>query len=207
MKALEIEVKFYVIDKDRIRELIISLGGKSQGEGFETNICFDDSSMSLLKAKKLLRLRQDTKCRMTLKSPPDEKDEEFKVFREMEVEVSSFQTMAEILRQIGFYPSHIYEKYRETHIFKDTMLCLDTLPFGSFLEIEGDKESILKAALALGFDWKKKITASYLEIFGIIKMAMSLQFEDLTFENFKNLPDQDVVSRILEDSFYDQSGK
>ncbi len=207
MKAIEIEVKFYIKNKDRIRDLIISLCGKSQEAGFETNICFDDSSMSLSAAKKLLRLRQDSKCRMTLKSPPDNKDEEFKIFREMEVEVSSFQTMLEILKHIGFHPSRIYEKYRETYIYEDTLLCLDTLPFGSFLEIEGDKESIPRVVLALGFDWNKKITASYLEIFGNIKTAMSLQFEDLTFENFKNLPDQAAVSRVLKDSFYYKSGK
>ena len=202
MKSLEIEVKFYVPDVDAIRDRIRSLGAEPKGCGFETNIRFDDEGMRLTRGKKLLRLRQDTRCRLTVKSPPDDPgdaDTEFKIFRELEVDVSDSQTMIAILEQLGFYPRQVYEKQRETYFFNDTELCLDTLPFGHFLEIEGGKDDIRKAAEAIGLNWEKRITANYLSMFASLQQQLNLPFEDVTFENFKKVEiDKFQVHKILE---------
>jgi adenylate cyclase, class 2 len=201
MKSLEIEVKFYVPDIDAIRTRIRSLGADSKGGGFETNIRFDDEGMRLTRGKKLLRLRQDTRCRLTVKSLPDDPgdaDTEFKIFRELEVDVSDSQTMIAILEQLGFYPRQVYEKQRETYFFNDTELCLDTLPFGHFLEIEGGKDDIRKAAEAIGLNWEKRITANYLSMFASLQQQLNLPFEDVTFENFEKVEiDKSRVHKIL----------
>ena len=101
MKSLEIEIKFYVPDIDSLRAKISSLGAELKDSGFETNILFDDEEMRLTQGKKLLRLRQDSRCRLTVKAPPDDVDttktNQFKIFRELEVGVSDSQTMIAIL--------------------------------------------------------------------------------------------------------------
>ena len=200
MKSLEIEVKFYVPDIDAIRARIRSLGAEPKGGGFETNIRFDDEEMRLTQGKKLLRLRQDTRCRLTVKSPPEDADTEFKIFRELEVDVSDSQTMIAILEQLGFTPRQVYEKQRETYFFNHTELCLDTLPFGHFLEIEGGKDDIRKAAEAIGLNWEKRITANYLSLFASLQKQLNLPFEDVTFENFKKVEiDKSRVHKILEE--------
>jgi len=215
MKSLEIEVKFYVPDIDAIRARVRSLGAEPKGGGFETNIRFDDEEMRLTRGKKLLRLRQDSRCRLTVKSPPDDPgdaDTEFKIFRELEVDVSDSQTMIAILEQLGFTPRQVYEKQRETYFFNRTELCLDTLPFGHFLEIEGAKDDIRKAAEAIGLDWEKRITANYLSLFASLQKQLNLPFEDVTFENFKKAEiERSRFPKILEgicpaEKNYDPSG-
>jgi adenylate cyclase, class 2 len=200
MKLLEIEIKFYIPDIDSIRARIRSLGAEMKGSGFETNIRFDDEAMRLTQGKKLLRLRQDTRCRLTVKSPPDDADTEFKIFRELEVDISDSQTMIAILEQLGFYPRQVYEKQRETYLFNQTELCLDSLPYGHFLEIEGGKDDIRKAAEAIGLNWEKRITANYLSLFATLQKQLNLPFEDVTFENFKGMEiDKSRIHKILEE--------
>ena len=199
MKSLEIEVKFHIPDIDAIRARIRALGAEPEGSGFESNIRFDDEAMRLTQGKKLLRLRQDSRCRLTVKSPPEDADTEFKIFRELEVEVSDSQTMIAILEQLGFTPRQIYEKQRETYSFNQTELCLDTLPYGHFLEIEGGKDDIRKAADAIGLNWGKRITTNYLALFALLQKQLELPFEDVTFENFKNMEiDRSRIHNILE---------
>lgn len=199
MKSLEIEVKFIIADMDAIRAGILSLGAEPRGNGFETNIRFDDEAMHLTQGKKLLRLRQDGRCRLTVKSPPEDADTEFKIFRELEVEVSDSQTMIAILEQLGFYPRQVYEKQRETYLFNHTELCLDTLPYGHFLEIEGRKDDIRQAAGAIGLNWEKRITANYLSLFAILQKQLNLPFEDITFENFRGMGiNRSLMQELLE---------
>ena len=207
MKSLEIEIKFYVPDIDSIRAKISSLGAELKDSGFETNILFDDEEMRLTQGKKLLRLRQDSRCRLTVKAPPDDPDDvdttktnQFKIFRELEVNVSDSQTMIAILEQLGFYPRQVYEKQRETYLFNHTELCLDTLPYGHFLEIEGGKDDIRKAAETIGLSWEKRITANYMSLFATIQKQLSLPFNDVTFENFKKMEmDKFRIHKILEE--------
>ncbi|MBW2662868.1 MAG: class IV adenylate cyclase [Deltaproteobacteria bacterium] len=187
MENLEIEVKFYLSDMDRIRDRIIEIGAVSRGRVFETNIRFDDSDNSLIQKKSLLRLRQDTKTILTFKSEPPVKDDQFKILRELEVEVSDFTTMKNILESLGFREEQVYEKWRETFILNSANLCLDTMPYGNFLEIEGQKEDIKELVSQIGFKWKKRILLNYLAIFDVIKQKSNLPFYDVTFSNFINI--------------------
>jgi len=187
MENLEIEVKFYLSDMDRIRDRIIEIGAVSRGRVFETNIRFDDSDNSLIQKKSLLRLRQDKKTILTFKSEPPFKDDQFKILRELEVEVSDFTTMINILESLGFREEQVYEKWRETFILNSANLCLDTMPYGNFLEIEGQKADIKELASRIGLKWQKRILLNYLAIFDIIKQKSNLPFYYVTFSNFINI--------------------
>ena len=187
MKKLEIEVKFYLSDIKFVRKRITDLGARSNGRFFERNLRFEDNQRTLKINHFLLRLRQDKVTTLTFKSPWSEGDHEFKKMNELEVEVSDFDAMNNILQALGFYCEQIYEKWRETLVLNSTQFCLDSMPFGDFLEIEGDAKDIRKYASRLGLQWRKRILLNYLEIFEILKDKERLDFTDVTFDSFKNI--------------------
>jgi adenylate cyclase, class 2 len=187
MTFLETEVKFYVSNMDAVRSRIIALGAVFKNRSFETNIRFEDAKKTLIQKKSLLRLRKDTKATLTFKAEPPVKDSQFKVLQEFEVEVGDFDAMEHILKSLGFKNEQVYEKWRESYVVEDTLLCLDTMPYGDFLEIEGSKESIRQLASQIGLLWEKRILLNYLAIFDVIKRQLNLSFYDLTFGNFNNV--------------------
>ena len=186
MEKLETEVKFHLSDLQSMHGRICKLGARSQGRFFEKNLRFEDADNTLRHKKSLLRLRRDNKTTLTFKSPPPGRNNQFKILKELEVEVNDFVTMGRILEALGFHCDQIYEKWRETLVLKQTQFCLDSMPYGNFLEIEGREEDIKSYAIRLGLHWGKRILLNYLEIFDILKKEMDLDFNDVTFDNFKN---------------------
>ncbi len=206
MDHQEIEVKFYLTDLKAIRNRIVELGATSCGRAFETNIRYEDDEKTLIQNRQLLRLRNDGKTTLTFKSKPekedqakedqakedqakenqDRKDREFKVHRELEVEVDDFDTMDAILGFLGFHREQIYEKWRETFKLGDTLFCLDSMPYGDFLEIEGKRDDIVQYSERIGFLREDRILENYLSLFEIVKEKFGLSFSDVTFDNFKD---------------------
>ena len=187
MDKLEIEVKFYLGDIESVRDSIKKIGGTFQGRSFEKNIRFENADNGLVLENSLLRLRQDTKARLTYKSRPSNTDKDYKIHRELEVEVSDFATMKSILEAVGFHQEQVYEKWRETFKLESSMLCIDRMPYGNFLEIEGDKNGIRRLTAQLGLKWKHRLIQNYLELFDLIKEKLNLTFSDVTFDHFKKI--------------------
>lgn len=187
MENLEIEVKFLVDDATRIRDRILQMGGVSQGSVFERNIRFEDADGSFQKAASLLRVRKDRRSTLTLKKRPEDPDIRFKIHKEYEVEISDFEIMIRILEELGYHQAQVYEKYREMITLENTHLCIDKMPYGLFLEIEGSKENIKTLADKLGLAWKKRILLDYITIFERLKKELSLPFTNITFDNFNHL--------------------
>jgi adenylate cyclase class 2 len=185
MEKREVEVKFFIVDIDAIQHRLAELGAESRGRVFENNIRYEDDSRSLIKKESLLRLRQDKKTTLTFKSTPAADSREFKIFNELEVEISDFETMDRILTAVGFQAVQRYEKWRETMILKQIIFCLDTMPYGTFLEIEGQEADIRQYAARLNLNWNERITMNYLEMFEFLKKKRQFDFDDLTFENFQ----------------------
>lgn len=206
MEHLETEVKFYIPDHTRIRASLVELGAESRGRFFETNIRYEDADNRFIRSGSLLRLRQDRKTTLTLKQKPPGANAEFKVLRELEVDVSDFHTMQAILEAMEFRPVQIYEKWREALFLEDLVFCLDTMPYGSFLEIEGGGPDIRDAAEQLHLPWNRRILANYLSIFGRIQTACSLPFSDVTFRNFADM-DEPVEAIIRSFEVGEQSGQ
>ena len=186
-EALEIEIKYFLEEPDPLRDRIMAMGARPQGRCFETNIRFENETHGLIREKSLLRLRQDQRTTLTYKSEPPETDHEFKVLREYEVEVDNFQTMCRLLESLGFHKEQVYEKWRETFRIGDSILCVDEMPFGAFLEIEGRRPDIRELVECLGFRWEKRILWNYLAIFETLRIRCQLPFMDITFANFKKI--------------------
>ena len=186
---LEVEVKFLVGDLTAVRSHLLSLNATlKKARVYERNVRFDTPDESLRRELKLLRLRQDTAVRVTFKGPAvEDLTSEAKVREELEIEVSNFDTAVAIFERLGFAPMQVYEKYRETWQLGTVEVVLDEMPFGDFVELEGEEAAIKTAAAQLNLDWHKRILGNYLGLMGDLKAYHNLDFDDLTFANFENI--------------------
>lgn len=188
-RHLEVEVKFMLRDLAPIRGRLVDMGAEIIAPRvFERNVRFDTADEALLARQQLLRLRQDTRVRLTFKGPAAEDvASEAKVREEIELEVGHFDRMSAVLQRLGFLPIQIYEKYRETYQWRGVEIVLDEMPFGDFIELEGVEADLRPAAEALGLDWSRRILANYLALMELCRRSFNLSFSDLTFENFAGL--------------------
>jgi adenylate cyclase class 2 len=160
---LEIEVKFLVADHAALRQRLADMGAHCVGRWFEANIVFDDAQRSLKAASTLLRLREKSgRVVLTLKRAADTTvSDTVKVCEETETDVADAASMRAILAGLGFTPALRYEKVREKWTLLGCEVCLDTLPFGDFVEIEGSEEDISACAKALNLHRDQASTATY----------------------------------------------
>lgn len=184
---LETEVKFFLADPAVLRHRLRTAGTVAKGEAFETNYRYDDPAQRLLTAHCLLRLRRDRRNFLTFKKPHPAGGRQFKTHEEIEIEVSDFDTAGQLLEALGFRRVQIYEKRRATFELKAVEICLDHLPFGHFLEIEGAPEAVPAVAETLGLSWPRRILANYLQIFAALRENLGLPFNDVTFAHFETV--------------------
>ncbi|MDO9547075.1 MAG: class IV adenylate cyclase [Pelolinea sp.] len=187
-QKVEKEAKFYIRDLEKIEQHIIDLGGEMvQPRTFETNLRFDTPNRELSASFQVLRLRQDTRARLTYKGPADP-GSTVNSRPEYEVEISDLDTGRMILEALGYEVVTIYEKYRASYSLGEVEISLDEMPFGYFLEIEGpDEEHIQAMAKKLDLNWENRSSLSYMRLFTLVKKRLDLSMRDLTFENFSEL--------------------
>jgi adenylate cyclase class 2 len=70
--------------------------------------------------------------------------------REDETEVDDPDALNNILAALGFTPTMVYEKRRETWVLGKAEIVIDELPFGLFMEIEGKEPDIRAVETKLG---------------------------------------------------------
>ncbi len=183
----ETEVKLWVPDLAGIEWRVQAAGGILRAERlYERNVRYEDADDSLTPVDKVLRLRQDTRVRLTYKEPVSATNGILSR-QELEVTVSDFETADLLLQKLGFHPAWLYEKYRTTYELGGCEIVLDEMPFGNFVEIEGDAEDIERVVAQIGLAEAPRIAASYSELFFRGKAMLGLTFRDLTFENFKGI--------------------
>ncbi|MER3458938.1 MAG: adenylate cyclase [Chloroflexota bacterium] len=214
---IETEVKFWVESLGAVRDRLMNLGAIQVGERvLETNIRLDRPDRSLSASGQALRLRRSQPSPPT-SSPPStglqpgsgEGTKEGRAFtsltykarlagpggeiapvkelEEIEVQVSDFHRMQAILERLGFEPIFLYEKYRETFRLDEVEVMLDELPYGCFVEIEGQVSAIDRAAAQLGLAAAQRVPGTYLSLFETLRQRRNLPFRDLTFANFREL--------------------
>jgi adenylate cyclase class 2 len=183
----ELEVKFYISRRNELEMKLSQFGQVIAPRVLEVNLRFDTPDRSLTAAGKVLRLRRDTKSRVTYKGV-GRLEGGAHLRQELEFTVSDFDTAKALFETLGYQIYTIYEKYRTTYKMDNVEVVVDELPTGDFLEIEGpDSESIKRAARQLGLNWEAGIMESYTVMFEHLKGRLGLTFRDLSFENFKGL--------------------
>lgn len=183
-QPVELEAKFWVRFLPAIESRLIELGAAlCQPRILERNLRFDTPQGDLRRARKVLRLRQDSGITLTYKGPPDS---ESLISRrtEIEIRIDSYDAAEQFLQAIGYQVVWVYEKYRTIYLFMGVHIMLDELPYGNFVEIEGsDVPVIQQACHQLALSWDARITDSYSQIFQALNDRGG-NVANLTFENF-----------------------
>jgi len=184
----ELEVKFYLSRRKVLEKKLITLGAQpGEPRVHEINLRFDTPDSALMETGRLLRLRQDTRARITYKGAGSVVGGA-RLRQELEVTVSDFDTARALFEALGYRVYMMYEKYRTTYVLGDLEVVLDEMPYGDFAEIEGpDGESIQTSAQQLGLTWDARILESYTVLFEQARDSLGFDFRDLSFDNFRGL--------------------
>jgi adenylate cyclase class 2 len=183
----ELEVKFYLSRRKVLEAMLNSLGQVIAPRVHEVNLRFDTPDFSLTTTGKLLRLRQDTRARVTYKGAGSVEGGA-RLRQELEFTVSDFDTAKALFEALGYRVYTMYEKYRTTYKLGNVEVALDEMPTGDFLEIEGpDSESIRGTANLLELNWEARVLDSYTMLFERLRERLGFSFSDLSFENFKGM--------------------
>lgn len=190
----ETEVKLIVPDLDSVRARLETAGAHLEAPRvYERNVRYENAAGTLSPAGIVVRLRQDSRVRLTYKEEKTVVDG-ISSRLEAEVEVSDFTTMELILGKLGYHPHLIYEKYRTTYTLDGAEIVLDELPYGTFVEIEGDKATIESVIKRLGLEATPRYAGSYVVLFEQIKQRLGLTFTDLTFANFEGIEVTELIA-------------
>jgi len=183
----ETEVKLYIPDLDTVKQKLEAVNAELKAPRvYERNVRYDNKERTMTPHGMVVRLRQDSRVRLTYKD--DGTFENGVVSRfEAEVEVSDFDAMETILGKLGYTPYLVYEKYRTTYEMDGAEVVLDEMPYGNFVEIEGEKEAIERIIHTLELDDAKRFDGSYSTLFERVRQKLGLKFNDLTFANFKGI--------------------
>lgn len=183
----ETEIKLFVPHLELVQVRLERVGAKlTAPRVYERNVRYENTEKSLTPNGIVVRLREDSRVRLTYKEGASVQDGV--VSRtEVEVEVSDFDGMQIILDKLGYHPHMVYEKYRTTYELDDAEIVLDEMPYGSFVEIEGDIAVIESVIKRLELGSAARYPGSYTTLFERVKTHLGLVFDDLTFDNFKNV--------------------
>jgi len=158
---IEIEKKYRLTPQQReeILARLREIGAKRERSDFEVNTLYAGESIDSERA--VLRLRRvgdqailTFKERLPSSSP-------IKHQLEDETTVGDADAMDAILESLGFNPIVIYEKRRERWNLDDSEIVVDELPFGLFMEIEGEEGAIREIEKKLAIKRLKAETATY----------------------------------------------
>jgi adenylate cyclase class 2 len=137
-------------------------GAAHEGEEFEENTLYGGGSLDI--SKQVLRLRRVGGRAVLTYKERHPSESAIRRHREDETGVDDAQAFAEILDALGYKPTLIYEKRRSTWQWKSAEIVVDELPFGLFVEIEGEEDVIEEVELLLGLAEAEVEMATYPEI-------------------------------------------
>ncbi len=183
----ETEIKLYMPDLAEVRGRLEAAGAVlTAPRVYERNVRYDNRERTMTPHGMVIRLREDTRVRLTYKDDGTVENGITSRF-EAEVEVSDFAAMETILGKLGYTPYLTYEKYRTTYELDGTEVVLDEMPYGNFVEIEGDREAIGRVINVLGVGEARRYDGSYSTLFERVRTKLGLTFKDLTFANFEGV--------------------
>lgn len=150
--ATEIEKKYRLnsAGREKVLEGLKEFGAEYEGEDFEENTIFGGGALNGKPAVLRLRKTQSKTVLAYKQRIPNDSDVKHQI--EFETEVKDVEAMENIIANIGFTKSLVYEKRRKTWRFRQVEVVLDELPFGSFMEIEGSLTAIKEAEMLLDIE-------------------------------------------------------
>lgn len=159
--GVEIEKKYRLTTEQRnfLEQRLPELGAEFKSEVFEENTLYRGKGLEVKRA--LLRLRRVGASATLAYKESLPGTSSIKRRREDETLVHDPESMNAILAALGFVPGLIYEKRRRTWRLGAAEIVLDELPFGLFMEIEGDESEIEAIEAKLEIKGLKHEKATY----------------------------------------------
>lgn len=162
--GIEIEKKYRLTSEERasLLDRLRESGATPEGEEFEENTLYAGGQLD--SSRQVLRLRRvGGRAFLTYKERGDSASA-VKRHREDETRVDDAAALADILAALGFTPSLVYEKRRATWQLSGAEIVVDELPFGLFVEIEGEESIIAEVEELLGLTEAEAEMATYPEL-------------------------------------------
>ncbi len=162
--SIEIEKK-YRLSRDeqaRLRDRLRAVGAEKCGEEFEENTLYKGSGVD--PQSRVLRLRRTARAATLTYKERFHSESAIRHQREDETRVADADAMHSILCALGYRPALIYEKRRETWRVTSRAaaeVVIDELPFGSFVEIEGEEKAIIEVERMLNLSDAEAERATY----------------------------------------------
>lgn len=181
MTKVEKELKFKVLDFERLLNYLLKNGAEVLSKSKETTIRLDTPDKNLENKGIFLRVRSGSKNTITLKEKKHT-DRNLRERKETEFEIEDVNKMAYILRSLGFTYARIMEKFRINFKYKGAVLSLDEMPFGFYIEIEGNEKQIESIARELGYKEEDKIVDTYWELFSRLSAQKKIHRRNITFD-------------------------
>lgn len=163
--GIEIEKKYRLTreQSEAVRLRLAEVGAVEQGgEEFEENTIYGGPGLD--PRSRVLRLRRVGGRAVFTYKERGTSDSAIKRHREDETEVGDAEALAAILDALGYRPALLYEKRRSTWHLAGVEVVLDELPFGLFMEIEGEEEGINEAERLLGLEGAEAEHTPYPEL-------------------------------------------
>ena len=180
---LEIEVKYYLGDEARARDVCRRLALPWKEGTFEVNRIFDTEDNRLRNRGALVRVReQGDSGWLTYKEKTDHQVDLAKVRLEYDTAISDPAIAVSILQKLELREVFSYERRRARHAAGLAHVEIDCLPGGWFCEIEADPATIKECVGKGGLAGDTAIVWSYPEIFMQVVKESGTFAKDWTFD-------------------------
>ncbi|MGH9787092.1 MAG: class IV adenylate cyclase [Candidatus Acidiferrales bacterium] len=151
VRGRETEIKLAVARPGAVRTLLRRAGFRVRHRrSFEHNLVFDTADRSLVRRGCLLRLRTYAGAHWLTFKRPGQASSRFKVREELETAVAQPSVLHEVFAALGLEPVFRYEKHRTVFAsrgrWRGGEVMLDETPIGTYVELEGSRAWILRAA-------------------------------------------------------------
>lgn len=188
MMEIEYEAKFYPIDKEEIRNKLESIGAKLiVPERIMRRTMFGNESNPNMKCNYIRVRDEGDKITFSAKVHADS-DGVIKDQKETVVVVDNFENAVKILEIAGLNLDMYQESLRETWMFEEAEIVIDTWPgLEPYVEIEANSEEKVKnIAKQLGFEWDSKIITAisyvYADVYDLTTEEVLGKIANITFE-------------------------
>src|SRR4030042_2683213 len=180
-KEIEIKIRIDNRERQKIKQKLgkFTIPVKETTYGFFTK---DGKSVEKGIFPRIKKYNNSRTGLLTIKVKKEDNKDYFQR-EEHEKEINNIEWFRNFLKLLGYKKEIIFEKKREKKRIKNgVLICLDTLPFGEFIEIEGEKESIEKTIKELGLEKRERIANAYLRVWADYKKAHGITKKDCIFK-------------------------
>ncbi len=179
---IEREVKLRFESPEQARAAILEAGATPlRSRRLQEDALLDTADEGLRRRQSVLRIRTESgKSLMTFKGPVQPGT--MKIREEYETVIGDGEVLQRVFEELGLHVWFRYEKYREEYAAEDATIAIDETPVGTFVEIEGGEEAILKMTEALGRSSADFILDSYRGLFLQLRDRFGLRSSDMIFD-------------------------